>query len=94
MRLRKEMIERISAKIVERLLRRELIELDAGGEDALRVRIASIIEEDLRVEDRLNDEVKEILRTYEDEIDKSNVDYSRMFTMVKTRLARERNLVL
>ena len=46
------------------------------------------------VEDRLNDEVKEILRDFEDEMDKGNVDYSRMFTMVKTKLARERNLVL
>jgi hypothetical protein len=46
------------------------------------------------VEDRLNDEVKDILRDHQDEMDKDNVDYSRMFTMVKTKLARERNLVL
>ncbi len=93
MRLRKEMIERISGKVVERLLRREIIET-SGGEEALRSRMASIIEEDLLVEDRLNDEVKDILRDYQDDMDKDNVDYSRMFTMVKTKLARERNLVL
>ena len=93
MRLRKEMIDRISNKVVERLLRREIIET-SGGEEALCSRLASVIEEDLLVEDRLNDEVKDILRDYQDDMDKDNVDYSRMFTMVKTKLARERNLVL
>ncbi len=93
MRLRKEMIERISVKIVDRLLRREIIEINAD-EEAIRNRIVSLIEADLMVEDRLNDEVKDILRDHQDEMDKDNVDYSRMFTMVKTKLARERNLVL
>ncbi|MEE9241241.1 MAG: DUF507 family protein [bacterium] len=93
MRLRKEMIGRISAKIVDRLLRREAIKCLAS-EESLRTRVAHIIEEDLLVEDRLNEEVKEILRDHQDEMDKDNVDYSRMFTMVKTKLARERNLVL
>tara|TARA_B100000315_G_scaffold143971_1_gene132989 strand:- start:468 stop:731 length:264 start_codon:yes stop_codon:yes gene_type:complete len=87
------MIERISVKIVDRLLRREIIEINTD-EEALRTRIVNLIEEDLLVEDRLNDEVKDILRDHQDEMDKDNVDYSRMFTMVKTKLARERNLVL
>ncbi|MBT3351409.1 MAG: DUF507 family protein [Nitrospinaceae bacterium] len=93
MRLRKEMIERISSKVVERLLKREIIET-SGSEEALCARMANIIEEDLLVEDRLNDEVKGILLDHQDDMDKDNVDYSRMFTMVKTKLARERNLVL
>ncbi len=93
MRLRKDMIERISAKIVERLLRREMIEPSVDPE-ALGARLARVIEADLLVEDRLNEEVKSILREYQDEMDKSNVDYSRLFTLVKTKLARERNLVL
>lgn len=93
MRLRREMIERISRKIVERLVRRELISEDSDQE-VLKTRIARVIESDLMVEDRLNDEVKDILRDFQDEMDKGNVDYSRMFTMVKTKLARERNLVL
>lgn len=93
MRLRKEMIERVSAKVVERLVRRELVVEDADLEE-LRQRVVRIIEMDLSVEDRLNEEVKVLLRDHQDEMDKSNVDYSRLFTMVKTKLARERNLVL
>lgn len=93
MRLRKEMIERVSAKVVDRLVRRELVVDDADLEE-LRLRIIRVIESDLSVEDRLNEEVKNLLRGHQDEMDKSNVDYSRLFTMVKTKLARERNLVL
>jgi hypothetical protein len=93
MRLRKEMIERVSGKVVDRLVRRELVTEDADLEE-LRLRVSRVIEADLSVEDRLNEEVKELLRDYQDEMDKSNVDYSRLFTMVKTKLARERNLVL
>jgi hypothetical protein len=87
------MIARISEKVVDRLLRRETIEIGLS-EEALRTRIASIIESDLQIEDQLNEEVKDILRDHQDEMDKDNVDYSRMFTMVKTKLARERNLIL
>ncbi len=93
MRLRREMIERIAHKIVDRLIRRKLISEDSNHA-VLRTRIEHVIESDLMVEDRLNDEIKEILRGFEEEMDRSNVDYSRMFTMVKTKLARERNLVL
>ena len=69
MRLKKEMIERIAHKMVERLVRRELISEDSNQE-VLRTRIAHVIESDLMVEDRLNDEVKEILRGFEDEMDR------------------------
>lgn len=93
MRLRKEMIVRVSEKVVDRLVRRELVTEDADHNE-LRLRIVRVIEADLSVEDRLNEEVKDLLRDHQDEMDKSNVDYSRLFTMVKTKLARERNLVL
>ncbi len=59
MRLRKEMIDRISDKIVMRLLDKELISPDMKI-DVVRTRISNIIEEDLLVEDKLNEEVKEI----------------------------------
>ena len=93
MRLRKEMIDRISDKIVMRLLDKELISPDMKI-DVVRTRISNIIEEDLLVEYKLNEEVKEILYEFQDEMDEGNVDYSRMFSMVKLRIARERNLIL
>jgi len=49
---------------------------------------------DLLVEDDLNLEVKEILDGMGDEIDQANINYRKMFQMVKTKLARERGLIL
>lgn len=93
MRLRREMIEHIARKIVQTLSGRDLVRLECSPA-ALERHVAHIIEEDLLVEDRLNEEVKEILRAHEMEMEKSNVDYSRMFALVKNRLVRERSLIL
>jgi len=53
----------------------------------------AIIEE-LSVEDRLNAEVRQLLKAYEQEIERGHVDYQKMFTMVKSKLARERGIIL
>ena len=42
----------------------------------------------------LNAEVRQLLKTYEQDIERGPVDYQRMFTMVKSKLARERGIIL
>ncbi len=87
------MIERIANRLTESLRKGEYITIDADPKE-LRALIYRLIEEDLLVEDRLNEEVKEILHAHASIIDKSNVDYSRMFNLVKNKLVKERNLIL
>jgi len=53
-----------------------------------------IITEDLMVEDRLNDEVKTLLDSKTEEYERSMMDYGRVFQMVKSKLVRERGLIL
>jgi uncharacterized protein len=93
MRLRKEMIEYLSKKIVGLLEEREMIEIETDAEKLKGV-INQIITEDLLVEDKLNDEVRELLQEHLDEVYKGNVDYSKMFNMIKSKLVRERGLIL
>ena len=50
--------------------------------------------EEITVEDRLNDEVREILTQHQDEMRKANVSYQEMYKKVKGQLARDRKLVL
>ena len=92
MRLRKEMIEYLSKKIVESLLEKEMIE--AENKEKLAGAVSQVITDDLIVEDKLNEEVRELLSQHIDEVYKGNVDYSRMFNMIKTKLAKERGLIL
>jgi len=65
-----------------------------GDRKAFVEQIDHAILEELSVEDRLNAEVRQLLKAYEQDIEKGHVDYQRMFTMVKTKLARERGIIL
>jgi hypothetical protein len=93
MRLRKKMVDYVAKTVTESLLVEELIGVE-GSSEALTAEVRRVITDDLLVEDRLNEEVKEILRAHTDEIDRGNIDYSRMFAMVKRQLVKERGLIL
>jgi hypothetical protein len=54
----------------------------------------TIITGELQVEDRLNDEVREILTQHSEEMRRTNVEYREMFKMIKKKLARERKIIL
>lgn len=62
--------------------------------DKFLVNVESIIMEELTVEDRLNDEVREILKKHESDIERGRMDYRKLFDLTKSRLVRERNIVL
>ena len=93
MKLRREMIDYLASCIVEGLSGKEYIEVDDEGAGVAES-VAGIIIDDLLVEDELNSEVKAMLEKMEDEIDKANINYRKMFQMVKQKLARERGLIL
>ncbi len=79
-------------KIVESLNKKDLIIWDEGQEK-LEARIANIITQDLLVEDQLNEEVKILLDSRTKEYERDMMDYGRVFQLVKSRLARERDLI-
>jgi hypothetical protein len=92
MRLTPEEIEFISRKIVKTLVAEEKLEVD----DPARVvaEMGRVITEELRVEDRLNEEVREKLMEHSAEMERSNVTYTEMFKMLKKKMAREKGIVL
>ena len=69
-----------------------LLETDDPGAAASAA--AGAFSDDLQVEDRLNDEVREILRTHSDEMTRRGVQYHDMFKMIKAELVRKRKLIL
>jgi len=50
--------------------------------------------DELGVEDRLNEEVREILNQHSDEMRRTGVSYQDMYKKVKGELARQRKLIL
>jgi hypothetical protein len=92
-RLRQEEIEYISWKILRGLKEDQVIDI-IGDDEPVAERLRHALTENLSLEDQLNREVDDILRNHLREIQRDSVDYRRMFQMVKTKLARERNLVI
>ena len=93
MRVNKEFVEILSKKIVKSLMEKDLIIWEEAP-DKLEIIISGIIIEDLMVEDRLNEEVKTLLESKTKEYERSMMDYGRVFQMVKSKLVRERGLIL
>ena len=88
MKLRRELIDRIAHRMAGVLRDENLV---VGLEEpALAARIAQAVTDDLMVEDRLNEEVRELLRRHMDQIDRANVEYHEMFKTLKAKLVRLR----
>jgi hypothetical protein len=92
MRLNSDEIQFISRKIVKTLVAEGKLEVD----DTTRVMesLARVIADELAVEDRLNEEVREVLVQHASEMERSNVTYTEMFKMLKKKMAREKGIIL
>jgi len=93
MRIPKSWVPFISKRIVENLISKELISSNIPIEKLI-LQAEEIILDELMVEDRLNEEVKEILKSHAYEIEKGKLDYRKLFELTKQKLVKERNLIL
>jgi hypothetical protein len=55
--------------------------------------IATVVEEDLSIEDRLNDEVRDLLSQYSDYMRREGVSYQEMFRRIKNTLITQRKVI-
>jgi len=82
----------MASEVVKKLVEGELIETSAV--EAVTQRVRQRMMEEVTVEDRLNDEVRQILTEQQDEMRRTGVSYQEMYKKVKAHIARERKLVL
>ena len=92
MRLTDNEVQFISRKIVKTLVAQEKLEVD--DEPRVVEGIVKVITDELQVEDRLNEEVREVLIQHASEMERSNITYTEMFKMLKKKMAREKGIVL
>ncbi len=93
MRLKKEMVQYIAQVMAKKLTERGHVTYE-GNLRNLEALFTNVIVDDLSVEDRLNEEVREILEQHQEKINRGNIDYHKMFLMIKRKLVQERGLVL
>jgi len=93
MRIPKSWVPTLAKKIADNLLKKELVESLVPVE-TLIAETGRLLLEELMVEDRLNDEVRQILKKFEPEIEKGRLDYRRLFDMTKQKIVKERNVII
>jgi len=93
MRIPKSWVPLMAKQIVNNLVSKGLIEPPASVERLIDETEALLLDE-LMAEDRLNEEVRQLLKKYESEIEKGRLDFRKLFDMTKQKLVRERNIVL
>jgi uncharacterized protein len=91
MRVPKKMVDDMAGQIMQDLLAQDMI--DHKDKEKLLALIHQVILDELMVEDKIDEEVRQILSEHTDEIQAANVQYHEMFKKVKAKLQRERNLI-
>jgi hypothetical protein len=92
MLLSREYITYISQEVVKRLVAEEMIETHALEEVTARVRQG--MAEEMAVEERVNEEVRQILADHSDTMRRTGVSYQEMFKKVKAEIAKNKKLIL
>jgi len=92
MLLSRDYVAYMAGEVVKRLLAAKMIETPAPV--ALSQRLRTAMQEEISVEDRLNEEVREILTQYAEEMRRTGASYQEMYKKVKGQLARQRKLIL
>ena len=90
MLLAREFVDYVSRQIVKKLTPQWIETTDAQVAAAF---IASVIEQDLAVEDSLNDEVREMLSQYTEYMRREGVSYQDMFRKIKNTLITQRKVI-
>ncbi len=91
MRLTKWQVEILAFEIARDLVKGGLV---AAETERLERTVHDVLADDLAVEEKLDVEVAEILKTHAATMRATGVDYATMFEKVKKQLVRERKLVL
>ena len=68
--------------------------IETPSAEALAKKVRAAMQEEISVEDRLNEEVRQILTQYADDMRRAGASYQEMYKKVKGELARQRKLIL
>jgi len=90
MLLAREFVDFVSRQIVNKLTPRWI---ETTDNQVAAEFIATVVEEDLSIEDRLNDEVRELLSQYSDYMRREGVSYQDMFRRIKNTLITQRKVI-
>ncbi|MFZ0819536.1 MAG: DUF507 family protein [Candidatus Acidiferrales bacterium] len=92
MLISRDYVTYMAQEVVKRLLADQMIEAKSAEE--LTVRVRQAMAEEIAVEERVNEEARQILNDHSDEMRRTGVSYQEMFKKVKAQIAKDRKLIL
>ncbi len=92
MRLTRGQIEHLASSVMRSLTKEGKILVE--DRTLLLEEVANLMTDEFQKEDRLDQEVREILNKHMEKIRRENIEYQTMFRMIKTKLAKEKGIVL
>ena len=90
MLLAREFVSYLSRQLVKRLTPGII---ETPSPDFVAEKVAEVITDELAVEDRLNDEVRDLLSQYSDYMRRESVSYQEMFRRIKNTLISQRKVI-
>ncbi len=93
MRIPKSWVPLIARRIADKITSNEILRPKVPM-DKFITNIEEIIMNELMVEDRLNQEVRELLKKHESDIERGRMDFRKLFDLTKQKLVKERNIVI
>jgi hypothetical protein len=94
MLLNRDYVGYMASEVIKKLVEDNLVEIKEKDLEPVITRVRQRITEEITVEDKVNEEVRNILIQYQDEMRRTGVSYQEMFKKVKGQIARDRKLIL
>jgi hypothetical protein len=92
MLIQRDYVGYMAAEVVKKLVEGELIE--TKNVDAVTLRVRQQMNEELSVEEKINEEVRQLLTQHQEEMRRTGASYQEMFKKAKAQIARDRKLIL
>ena len=93
MKLEERQIHHVCEKILRGLKEKDLI-VFKSEESVVLKRLIAEFEKNLKEEDLIETQVKKLLHEHESEVKGSEMNYSKLFNMMKNKIARDRGFIL
>ncbi|MGB8325026.1 MAG: DUF507 family protein [Candidatus Acidiferrum sp.] len=94
MLLNRDYIGHMASQVVKKLIEEELVEIKEKDLDGVIAKVRARMTEEITVEDKVNEEVRNILTQYQDEMRRTGISYQEMFKKVKGQIARDKKYIL
>jgi hypothetical protein len=92
MLINRDFVGYMATEVIKKITEAELVEIKNAPAVTLKLRQAMM--DEITVEDRINEEARNILTQHQDAMRSTGVSYQEMFKKVKSQLARDRKLIL